>query len=308
MKKLYFRFIAISLGITISFAIFAQTDKQLSTKALSADEIQAVLQQVQPGDVNSGNSYKSAMATCTNVLSTPVLGGNGYDGNMFDVTASSDVTIETFAVTIDSTVNCAIFVKTGTFVGSQTTPGDWTFLDSAIVVGAGIGVPVEIPVDVSYSMLSGSTHAFYVTATAPDAMFNYTNGTAVGNTLASDANLLIKEGDGGEYPFNVTNSPRTFNGDIIYCLPSGVTETLSSENVSIYPNPATDDLNISLPSLYGVSTRVLIYNVIGEVIFEEKIIADGTTHSLDISKLNSGVYFVRLQAEDFVYSTNLFVD
>ncbi|OFY89153.1 MAG: hypothetical protein A3K10_14040 [Bacteroidetes bacterium RIFCSPLOWO2_12_FULL_31_6] len=307
MKKLYTRFFALGLIVATSFTVFAQTDEQISTKTFSSDEIQAVLKQTQPGNVVSPNVGQSIMAICTNVLNAPAAGGNSFDGNMFDITATNNVTIETFAVTTDLPATIEIYARTGTFVGFTTSSTGWTLVGSGSITGAGVGVPVEVPVDIAYPMSSGSTHAFYVTANAAGTTFSYTNGTTVGNTWASDANITLKEGNGGGYPFSVTFSPRNFNGNVIYCLPVGVTETLQSNNVSIYPNPTSDVLNISLP-LTGLTTDLSVYNVIGEVVLKEQLIANGTTNQLDISNLNAGVYFVKLQAKGFEYSTKLFVE
>ncbi len=307
MKKLYTRFFALGLIVAISFTTFAQTDEQISTKTLSSDEIQVVLKQTQPGDVVSNDGEQSVMAVCTNVLNAPAAGGNSFDGNMFDITATNNVIIETFAVTVTTSATIEIYARTGSFVGFESSSAGWTLVGSGAITGAGPGVPVEVPVDIAYPMSSGSTHAFYVTANTSGTTFSYTNGTAVGNTWASDVNITLKEGNGGGYPFAVTFSPRNFNGNVIYCLPVGVTETLNSNTVSVYPNPTSDVLNISLP-LTGLTTDLSVYNVIGEVVLKEQLIANGTTNQLDISNLNAGVYFVKLQAKGFEYSTKLFVE
>ncbi|PJA08898.1 MAG: hypothetical protein COX70_02770 [Flavobacteriales bacterium CG_4_10_14_0_2_um_filter_32_8] len=307
MKKLYTRFFALGLIVTTSFSGFAQTDEQISTKTFSSDENQAILKQTPSGNVVSHDGGQSIMATCTNVLYAPVAGGNSFDGNMFDIAATNNVTIETFAVTVDLPATIEIYAKTGSFVGFESSSAGWTLVGSGAVTGAGVGVPVEVPVDIAYSMNAGSTHAFYVTANAAGTTFNYTNGTTVGNTWASDANITLKEGNGGGYPFAVTFSPRNFNGNVIYCLPTGVTETLNSNTVSVFPNPTSEVLNISLP-LTGLTTDLSVYNVIGEVVLKEQLIANGTTNQLDISKLNVGVYFVKLQANGFEYSTKLFIE
>ena len=309
MKKNYFKLITLSFIVTFSFTAFAQTDVESNTKIFTADETTEILKQTASREVNPAGNVERMMAVCTNALNAPVAGGNNFDGNMFDVVVTNDVIVETFSVTVTATVNIAIYTRVGTFVGNQISSAGWIFLDSAVVVGAGPGVPVEVPVNLSYTMLGGSTHAFYVTATASGAIFSYTDGTAVGTVLASNSDLSILEGDGGQWPFNLNNSPRTFNGSLIYCLPiaTNVNDVLTQENVSVYPNPASDELKISLP-LNGVTTNISIYNVIGEAVFTENIIANGTTSQFDISNLKSGVYIVKIITDGSEYSTKLFVD
>jgi hypothetical protein len=306
MKKNYFKLMTLSLGlVATSFAGFAQTDAQLSTTTFTDAEVSLRLEGVKKA-VFTNN--KTAAAVCTNEVTTPIAGGNNFDGNMFDIIATNEVTIETFSVTIDVDATIEIYARTGSHVGFELNSAGWTLVGTGAVTAAGIGNPVEVPTDIAYNMLAGTTHAFYVTANAPGSTFNYTNGTTVGASWALDANIDVLEGSGGEYPFNVGFSPRNFNGKVIYCIPpTGVNEVLSGANVSVFPNPASNELNISLPA-NGNTTNVSIFNVIGEVVFTENIIANGTTTNFDISTLKSGVYIVKLVSEGSEYSTKLFVD
>jgi len=68
---------------------------------------------------------------------------------------------------------------------------------------------------------------------------------------------------------------------------TGVDET-EMDDVNIYPNPASRTLNIS-----GVKeTTITVYNIIGEVMFQEQI--STSTTQIDVSYLENGNYFVRV--------------
>jgi len=54
---------------------------------------------------------------------------------------------------------------------------------------------------------------------------SYTDGTAVGNFWASDANLTMYEGVGKSYPFGLTFNVRNFNGILNYSLGTIVLST-----------------------------------------------------------------------------------
>lgn len=284
MKKNYFRLIP-------------------SIRLITSDEISEILSGVQKNTVK----YTNNKTHCEDTLTTPMLGGNGQDGVMFDlVVGSSNITIETFWISMGTAVDSVlIYYRPGTFVGNNTSSAGWTYLGGNMTTGAGLNVPTKIDVSLAFAATSSTTYAFYVTTQGGGV--DYTNGTTVGNTWATNADLSVLEGNGGTYPFSVTFSPRNFNGRVQYCLPTGVKDVLSTSNVSIFPNPAKDELNISLP-LNGESTNVSIYNVIGEVVFTENMIANGTTSKFDISNLKSGVYVVKLTAAGSEYSTKLFVD
>lgn len=58
--------------------------------------------------------------------------------------------------------------------------------------------------------------------------------------------------------------------------------------VQVYPNPASSDLNVLAPS--GVSVQ--IHNVSGKLVKE--VIQENTRHQLEVSHLSSGIYFISI--------------
>lgn len=65
------------------------------------------------------------------------------------------------------------------------------------------------------------------------------------------------------------------------------------ENVVLYPNPVKDVLNITTSELSAEKT-IVIYSALGQKVLETK--ANSVTVSLPINKLNSGVYFCRINS------------
>ncbi len=154
----------------------------------------------------------------SNTLETTFAGGNGFNGNMFDIVAINDITVNSFDVNLAAGVvdDVEVWFKTGTHVGSETDPTAWTLLGSVNVTSAGDGLPTPLGLSLGQDVTAGDTVAFYVTTITAGATMNYTNGTTPGAVFASDANIEFLEGAGGGYPFNVTFTPRVFNGNIIY--------------------------------------------------------------------------------------------
>ncbi len=72
--------------------------------------------------------------------------------------------------------------------------------------------------------------------------------------------------------------------NISYCNWNSVENKFNNSNITIFPNPTTDALNIEPFDNY----RLEIYNVLGELILISK------NQSTDVSKLISGIYFVNL--------------
>ena len=75
------------------------------------------------------------------------------------------------------------------------------------------------------------------------------------------------------------------------CGALGITETAEENHVfSIYPNPATDLLNVSLGNNPNVKSKLFIYNSIGQLFLTKEIIGQDL---INISNIPSGLYFVR---------------
>lgn len=260
--------------------------------------------------VNSGPTYSPTVSATTTYyvesavgasnfspLTTTFAAGNGFLGNMFDIHAINSITITHFDGHMDSgTADWEVWYRPGTFVGNTNDSTQWIHLGTAYgVVAAGLGNPTPIPITFAVPIPAGSTYGFYVTARSNQV--NYTNGTAVGNVFASDPNLEVLEGNGGDY-FNVTFSPRVFNGKVYYetgcasartavtatvtfadsititasqtsiCgLPASVTVTLnaSSLNSSYNYSWTGADLNSTTgPSVTATPNATTIYTVVGD--------------------------------------------
>jgi len=147
-------------------------------------------------------------------FTTTFAGGNGFDGNMFDITAINTVTIDSFAANFNVGAGMAeIWYRPGTHVGFTTSNVGWTLAGTAPYNSTGNGAPgTSINVFVNVTIPAGQTYAFYVHGSLG---ITYSNGTAVGNIYAQDANIMFMEGYGGAY-FALGNFPRVFNGRIMY--------------------------------------------------------------------------------------------
>ncbi|MDW5289163.1 carbohydrate-binding protein [Formosa sp. PL04] len=72
-----------------------------------------------------------------------------------------------------------------------------------------------------------------------------------------------------------------------------------SINITLYPNPVTDVLIIS----NGQNSNMEIFNILGKMVLKSNL--KSSTESVDLSHLESGIYFVRLTQENTVLSKKL---
>ncbi|MEW6470629.1 MAG: T9SS type A sorting domain-containing protein, partial [Bacteroidota bacterium] len=244
----------------------------------------------------------SVGSTTTN-LQTIFTGGNGQDGNMFDVTALSTIQIVSMDGNLDDAAssgaggNMLIYYKAGTHVGFETNQSAWTLAGTAFVNPSGTGIPTPIPIALNITISAGQTYAFYVTGDNSGCDVDYTNGTNFGSPAAADANLQILEGIGKAYPFG-TNYPSTgppgsriWNGRIHYCTgPVGIENVLST-GLSVYPNPSSGTFTISgLPA----DSKIKVMNLFGEVVFEQKAVSADEVIRLDQP---AGIYIYSVSDE-----------
>ncbi len=72
----------------------------------------------------------------------------------------------------------------------------------------------------------------------------------------------------------------------------GITE-FNKTDISYYPNPVSDYLNISSEKIIDVIT---VYNLTGQIVYNTRI--DGTSGKVDFSSLSSGLYLVEAKSND----------
>jgi len=78
-----------------------------------------------------------------------------------------------------------------------------------------------------------------------------------------------------------------------FCIPGvGVKENGENTKFTLYPNPAKNELRITNYELRG--GVIEIYDIYGKKISSHHLIASSSHHTINISSLSSGVYYVRL--------------
>jgi len=76
----------------------------------------------------------------------------------------------------------------------------------------------------------------------------------------------------------------------------GIIEEEIEKQISLFPNPAQNEINVDISSLNSSKVTVEIYNIIGEKIIEDRLI-NATQNKIDISNLIEGKYILRLQID-----------
>ena len=92
-------------------------------------------------------------------------------------------------------------------------------------------------------------------------------------------------------------------------LVSGTTETLADVKMTVFPNPASDVLNIALDAETQQEVSLSLVTVDGRVMMERKADVYGTGQfQLNISQLPAGFYFVKISTDKGVMMSKVVVE
>jgi hypothetical protein len=96
-------------------------------------------------------------------------------------------------------------------------------------------------------------------------------------------------GFSGTIDANFTQTSMIIDYVKVYQSVLSVTDLNLDDSLRVFPNPATDTIHVS--SKVALSS-LLLYDVYGKLILKK----ENNTNSLDVSRLNSGMYFLEVSS------------
>ena len=76
----------------------------------------------------------------------------------------------------------------------------------------------------------------------------------------------------------------------------GTQNFLSENNIALYPNPANTTITLNLQKNMEVDIRM--FDVLGKLVIYQPDVFVSKEHTIDVSALNNGIYFVRINSEN----------
>ena len=101
------------------------------------------------------------------------------------------------------------------------------------------------------------------------------------------------------------NRAKFYAGGILDCV-LGVSDNTISDAVALYPNPATNEVFISISDKTFNTFDVTIANSLGQIL-ERKTNIDKSQTSLNVSNYTSGIYFITIKAGESIATKKLVV-
>ncbi|MBZ9788458.1 T9SS type A sorting domain-containing protein [Psychroflexus sp. CAK57W] len=85
-------------------------------------------------------------------------------------------------------------------------------------------------------------------------------------------------------------------------------EEINTKDISVYPNPASEILNIQLPDFSGKNASLQLIDMAGRLIFTESVnVENGRISTQKIENLGSGVYLINIEVDDKEYTKKVII-
>ena len=106
-------------------------------------------------------------------------------------------------------------------------------------------------------------------------------GLLVGGWLSSKTKILFTNAEGCD--------------DFVCCRKgTAVSNTILHGKLQVYPNPAYDAVNVTLPAKTLTPSHYVLQNYLGQTVADGYLNNKGLSIMIDISRLNSGLYLLRI--------------
>jgi alpha-glucosidase len=120
-----------------------------------------------------------------------------------------------------------------------------------------------------------------------------------------DSTLVQMHRFTGDSAVTITGGhPRQYTSSYIYdnsvfCY-TGFSEQPQETNLIVYPNPTTGITTVSIELLLNTESKIEIYNLSGSLVQSEKLIitSGDNKHKIDFSNLTSGIYLLKVSANN----------
>jgi hypothetical protein len=90
--------------------------------------------------------------------------------------------------------------------------------------------------------------------------------------------------------------------------PSGISDTFLKKDIHIFPNPASNFVNIKVPDeFYGRSLNIRLTDLSGRIVRERMIISATEINEVNLSGISPGFYQISVISSGESYSSGLYI-
>ena len=258
----------------------------------------------------------------TNVLQASVNGGFLIESKCYDIIERINTSGLAEYYLAGPSYPSATFTTTHVFKADALGMGvdNWMYQACSFTSAFGIDYndnTATYPGPVVFSNLGGST-AVTGGFTSSFLLKTYFNGCTCTNNCTSNfflnyavtpvVNALPAVAIPGFVKTNLIATRFNYNRASLcnqVAVAGGINLRLGDEDlsdISVYPSPATDVLNIDLPESENTKATVTVYDVLGSVVLTNTIATD-ESNQLSVRNFKAGLYFIVVQNDERTYKT-----
>ncbi|MCH4552333.1 M43 family zinc metalloprotease [Aestuariibaculum lutulentum] len=142
----------------------------------------------------------------------------------------------------------------------------------------------------TFSLRSDGCYTFKIMDSAGDGICCGEYGDGSYQLTDDQDNIVVSGGSYGDEEITSLSA-----------LTLSLNDYFSKENIKIYPNPASNTLNISLGITSDLPDGYEIYSALGQKLRKSNVV-DNSDLNINTSQLKSGLYFIRIEKEGYFVS------
>ena len=150
---------------------------------------------------------------------------------------------------------------------------------------SGTGYTNNITVNQSFDVTAGGCYSFTIYDAEGDGICC---GWGIGNYTLTDSNSNVIAA-GGEFSYQETVS--------MTATTLGAESYLLDREITLYPNPTTNVLNIKLGASNNLPDTYTIYNMLGQVVLKKSVVTPNDL-TVNTSSLSKGMYFIKIATDN----------
>lgn len=274
-----------------------------------------------PANLSAGTytlTYTYSVNGCTNTLSTDVVVNEAPFVTMSDLNAEYCANDD--LAFIQATPAGGTFSGLGV-VGNVFTPATagaggpytvaYTYTDS---VGCTSSTSVDVTVyPFANAVINGLSADFYCIENDEEFTVNAfpVGGTLTGAGISNGSFNPSRAGEGAhtiQYEFENANGCISYTDLVVQVYNcTGIEDIASLGDVSVYPNPTTGMLYVSLNNFIGKELKFELFNMQGQLLIDQNMVdpTSNMTKQLDLSGFAEGVYMVKISSADKTFVTRV---
>ncbi len=205
-------------------------------------------------------------------------------GQWIDIPNSNSTTLIVQGITVSTEYQ---FIVTCTLDGSSAT--------SAAVVANVISAPLVT--NINATQVNEMTYNFEAIGANASDNFNWNFGDGGSSTLSTPQHTYAAT---GTYTVTVSVSNTCGTSSTTMQLQignTGIEDVNNTSNIRLFPNPATNLITISNDNATAIE-GIVIYNAVGQKVFESNMNTTQKEWSIDISPLASGLYHAKIMLKN----------